>query len=255
MKKIGIIDSGIGGLTILDKLLNESLHAEFFYISDEVNVPYGEKTQEFMLKRTKLMVDKLLTKKVVCIVLACNTLTAETIDELRRIYKVKFIGIEPYINFINKTQLHDREKVALILTQATFKSARFQELKLKLDPNELIDFYPLKNLALIIERLKKIEFDKIRPLILEEINILRNKGYSHLILGCTHYPIIGEFLEEYLGVNVIDPHISIVKRVIEICKLTKSGKPNRTIHYNANAGDEWLHQKLQLTGNKSIFTF
>ena len=80
MKKIGVIDSGIGGLTILKDLMSKRLDAEFWYISDEENVPYGGKSQDFMFKQMTVMTSRLIEKGVDGILIACNTATSETID-------------------------------------------------------------------------------------------------------------------------------------------------------------------------------
>jgi glutamate racemase len=245
LKKIGILDSGIGGVTILNELLLQKLDAEFYYISDTDNVPYGGKTQEFMLSRTKLMINGLLLMGVDSIVIACNTLTAQTIELLRDIYTVPFVGIEPYINYLNNNNTLEKDNFALILTEATYNSQRFTSLRNKRDPDHKIKIYPLKKLALLIEKLSICNFDDIKEKINIEIAPLLNQGHTHLILGCTHYPIIGKYLEKKLNLKVLDPHNNVVKRIIDLTKISSTNTMNQQFYYDANLSGNW--QQLYLT--------
>ena len=244
MKKIGIIDSGIGGLTLLREFLNSAYSAEYFYISDENNVPYGGKSQSFMYERTQMMVDKLMSKEVETIVLACNTLTAETIDKLRSQYSIKFIGIEPYVNYQNKVESIGAKKLGLILTPATYASNRFKELQKKFDPEDKITVLPLENLALSIEKLKYDSSEKVYTTLKNELRPLRKLGLSHLILGCTHYPIIKELIERELNVITVDPNKQVSQHLSNVLGLSKSSFAVQKFNYNSDLGDVWQYISL-----------
>jgi glutamate racemase len=244
--KIGVLDSGIGGLTILGDLINQNYNAKYFYISDSNNVPWGEKSQEFMYDRIRIMVTKLLHYQVQAILLACNTATAETIDKIRAEFPtITFIGIEPYLNYINHFKQQSQNKYALILTQATFKSARFQKLRETLDPAHHVDIYPLANLAMLIESLKTESFTAIKNKVSQEISILKNKGYTHLILGCTHYPIIRDYLEKELNLITINPSLRIVDHLKQVLKLDFITNAEKEFLYNENCGDIWLLKTIE----------
>lgn len=238
MKKIGIIDSGVGGLSLLKLLINQKYSSTYYYLSDEKNVPYGGRAQSFMLERVRLMVAKLLSEKVDAIVLACNTLTAETIDILRSENKIPLFGIEPYINYLNKNDSKN-SKCALILTEATFKSKRFQTLVSEKDKNHLIDIYPLKNLALLVESLKIENTKKIRESILEELLPLKDKGYTHLILGCTHYPIIWKTIESFLNLKTIDPSSNVISHMEKKLSLEHDLGISNKFYYNPDLSDHF----------------
>ncbi len=236
-KKIGIIDSGIGGLSLLDGFSDAKLNLEYFYCSDNKNVPYGLKSQQFMVERVTKMVESLLEKNVSAILLACNTLTAQTIDFLRSQYSVPFIGIEPYINFSN---LHGQEnsKISLILTEATFLSDRFQKLKNLKDPNGEVDIFTLKKLALIIE-LCHGSYTNHKKELEDEFYQLIDKSYTHCILGCTHYPFIKKFIGSFLKVEVVDPTQYVVKEVKRVLDLKKYSLTNDFFEYSSNCGNKW----------------
>lgn len=243
MRKIGIIDSGIGGLTILKKLVNQGLEAEFYYISDEPNVPYGEKSQGFMLNQMKSMSEKLIRKDVDGVLVACNTATAETIDQLRESFEVPFIGIEPYINYINKIK-EDNQKVCLILTNATYNSTRFKELARRLDSKSKISIYPLKDLAIIIESLKYKKFNDVKKQVNQELKFLKDNTYTHIILGCTHYPIINSYIEREYNITTIDPSDFVVNQLIKKLEVAKDHKIKTSFFYNYNNTDHWKIKDL-----------
>ena len=239
MKKLGIIDSGIGGLTLLKQLIKSNFDAEFWYISDENNVPYGEKSQVFMLSQMREMTKKLITQDVEGILIACNTATSETIDDLRSEFSLNFVGIEPYLNYINKEDVNPEKNIALILTQATFRSERFKKLKSEKDPNGIIDIYPQKNLAILIESLKSENFNSIKDEVLEELKFLKNKRYDHVILGCTHYPIISNFIETTYNTSTVDPAQNVANRFAQVLGLSEGKNKNNYFRYNPNNSNTW----------------
>lgn len=243
-EKIGIIDSGIGGLTLLKELISRSLNASYFYISDSQNVPYGGKSQAFILERINSMGEKLLSRGVGSIVLACNTATAETIDDLRKRLLCPIIGVEPYMNYLHHGSKLENKKIALILTEATYHSRRFQYLREKIDPSGEIDIYPLKRLALVIERIKGEELSSLKKEIDSELDPIKGGGYSHLILGCTHYPIIKDYLESFLKLTCIDPHRFVVDRIQSISGLRRNDAAGSFFLYNEDNTSKWVRKCL-----------
>lgn len=243
--KLGVVDSGIGGLTVVKDLLQNNLNIEVFYISDANNVPYGNKEDHFIFERLSLMTDKLIREGAEAIVIACNTATAKTIKDLREKYSLPFIGVEPYINYINHDEKQDEHKYALILTEATSKSERFKKLRMRLDPEGIVDIYPLKKLAFLIEGLKHLDFSEIEEEIIKEISEINKKGYTHLILGCTHYPIIKKFLEDKLKVKTVDPTPKITQFIKEKFNLQEvKSKSPLTFNYNYDASNLWKIKNL-----------
>jgi glutamate racemase len=241
MKKIGILDSGIGGFSILKDLIDSNLDAEYFYISDNDNVPYGEKTQDFIINRLRLMVKSLIGKSVDAIIIACNTATVETINQLRAEFDIKFVGIEPYINYLNHSE---SKRLALILTNSTFKSKRFSYLKQTHDPEGKVEIYPLKSLALIIERLLTNTFESIRADVDSELDKIDFTKYDNLILGCTHYPLIKNYIETKYNIKTIDPNKSVIKHLCKELSL-KEGPHNDIFAIDLNIQDRWIQSNIK----------
>lgn len=242
MKKIGIIDSGIGGLSLLHQMIEQSLNADYFYISDTHNVPYGEKPQSFMLKQMIEMSHKLLSKNVDAIFIACNTATVSTIDELRKSFEIPYIGIEPYINYLNHEP--SSGKMAIILTPATARSDRFQKLVSQYDPSAKVDIHTPPNLALLIESLQFKNFKDIKNEIDKELKPLKTKGYEKLILGCTHYPILKNYIENELSLKTIDPAIKVIEQIKRILEITNSNKINQEFWANFDNSTSWHKYKI-----------
>ncbi len=236
-KKLGIIDSGIGGLSLLNGLLSKGMNVEYHYCSDNDNVPYGEKSQDFMLIRVTKMVEALSYRNVDAILLACNTLTAETIDQLRKTYKTPFIGIEPYINFPNHVE-NKNINCCLILTEATKNSERFKTLQKTKDPQGKVKVVALKNLALLIEAIR-VNHNYDISAIHSEIELLKDKNFTHCILGCTHYPFIKDYLEQTLKLKVVDPTQNVINEVSRVLNLDYGIITDQLFYYSDNCGDHW----------------
>ena len=94
---IGVLDSGLGGLSVLKALREELPNEQFLYCADCAHTPWGDKPESFIVERTRAIVHFLLEKRAKAIVLACNTATAAAADILRRELSVPIIGIEPAV--------------------------------------------------------------------------------------------------------------------------------------------------------------
>ena len=128
MKKIGVYDSGIGGVSVLKELIKDIPNASYFYLSDSKNNPYGDKTKEEVKEIVFNNIEFLINNNCNPIVIACNTATAVAIDDLRNKYKsITFIGIEPAIKMVHDENINN-DKVLLIATKLTTETDRIKEL-------------------------------------------------------------------------------------------------------------------------------
>lgn len=184
-----------------------------YYISDEAFFPYGSKTEKQIIDRSFYLTDLLLKEGIEHIVVACNTATAVAIDLLREKYpQVNFIGVEPYINIINK-EGDKAHQIAVLVTPSTATSERFLKLKKRLDPKDLVDVVPLKNLAFLAEEIfYQGELPALIKKVEEELSSIKGL-YHHVILGCTHYLHIEKMISKFLNAICISPATAIAKRV------------------------------------------
>lgn len=192
-KMIGVFDSGIGGLTILDELIKINPNYNYIYYGDSKNNPYGEKSEEELMNITSNIVEYLKSKGCKLIVIACNTATTRCMKKLRVKYNdLIFVGTVPAIKVA-----YDKEyKNTLVMaTPATIESERTEELirDYKRD-NQNIYLVPCYGLANAIENKREKDIDNILREIYEEY---KDNNIDSIVLGCTHYPYIKKEINSY----------------------------------------------------------
>lgn len=247
--KIGLFDSGIGGFSILIQLLSLLPDAEFFYYSDDKNAPYGPKTDDFITNRSMEITEILIKKGVDLIVVACNTATAASIDSLRAKYpNLPFVGVEPYLNAYYKMP-EGKKNMAVLTTVSTGKSERFKRLKEKLDPDGNIAHYSLPNMARLIEDFyfNRIDQTNFFAEVKNELAPIKEKNHTHVILGCTHYPLISKMIETETGAIAVSPDHYVALRVAEVLKLKiteKINNENKVFSFCSSSNNNQWVEKL-----------
>lgn len=193
MKKIGVFDSGIGGLTVLEELKKVLPNEEYLFYADSKNCPYGEKSDTELFNITSNIVDYLISRDCKIIVIACNTATTRCIKYLRDKYKdMTFIGTEPAIKLACD---RNYKNILVMATPATIASERTNIL---VDQNkkdyENVYLVPCCGLADAIESNNIIKQEEIISSIYEEY---KEKEINAIVLGCTHYPHIKDLISKY----------------------------------------------------------
>ena len=189
---IGILDSGIGGVSVLGEIIKLIPCGKFIYYSDSINNPYGDKSEEEIYSIVKNIVNYLLKRKCVTIVLACNTASAICVKRLREEYpNTLFIAIEPAYKMVH--DYNPQDKTLVMATKGTLNSEKFLALYRKYDNGKTI-LLPCRGLADIIERGDMAKVD----IYLEE-NLKDYKDVNNVVLGCTHYPLIKDRIKRVLG--------------------------------------------------------
>ncbi|MEX0940385.1 MAG: glutamate racemase [Candidatus Babeliales bacterium] len=195
INKIGFLDSGLGGLTILKKFL-EYTPSNYLYLADIKNIPYGQKTPEQLKKIALANVDFLLLQGVEAIIIACHTLTAHTIDYLRARYpELPIIGvIKPVIQSLCDISA---KKIGIIATTATIQSNIYYDLLQSLNQFESIFQQACPDLVPLIEAYPMNQ-SAIKNKLIEYLQSLKKENIDCLILGCTHYSLIKYYISELL---------------------------------------------------------
>ena len=249
---IGIFDSGIGGISILEKLKQLLPNENFIYLADNQNCPYGSKSKKEIISLSKKNCEKLIELNCKIIIIACNTSTTNSIKKLREIIAIPIIGIEPGL----KPAIHytKTKNIGILATEKTLGSKLFFET---LNQNRIDDIhiheqigYELVNLieegSHSKQNLQKILEKYLAPMI--------NKKIDCLLLGCTHYNHIKDIIEEIIPVDIkiVDTITPVNKRVLNILKsnniLNKStNKRTIKIFYNGKKlSDNYLDQEYDL---------
>ena len=208
--KIGMFDSGIGGLTVLKELRKLLPNENYIYYADSKNNPYGEKSDEELMGIVTGIVDFLIEKEVKIIVIACNTATTRCINRLRKMYPdMIFVGTEPAI----KVACDKNYKNTLVMaTPGTIKSERTPELvKLNKRNDQKITLLPCKGLADAIESGNKDRINKVLHKLLDKYTY---ENIDSIVLGCTHYPHVKKNIKEiFPKVKLIDGNKGVSKQV------------------------------------------
>ena len=193
MKRIGVFDSGIGGLTVLEELKNVLPNEDYLFYADSKNCPYGEKSDTELYDITSNIVDYLISNECKIIVIACNTATTRCIKYLREKYKdVTFIGTEPAIKVACD---RDYKNILVMATPATIASERTSILVNENKKDyENIYLVPCEGLADAIETDNFKKQEDIVSSIYEEY---KDKEIDAIVLGCTHYPHIKDLISKY----------------------------------------------------------
>ena len=208
-RKIGIFDSGLGGLSILKELLKVLQNEDYLFYEDSINNPYGEKNDEELFSITCDIVDYLLKENCKIIVIACNTATTSCMKKLREKYKdVIFVGTVPAIKMAYDENM---KNTLLLATDYTIKSERVKELLHDYTgKNQKIYVESGKNLASLIELGDNAQIRKL----LENILTPYKDKIDSIILGCTHYPLAKSIIEEILpNVKILDGSYGVSKEV------------------------------------------
>lgn len=210
---IGVLDSGLGGVTVLRELVKTVKNAKFLYYCDSVNNPYGDKSSDEVYDIVKTIVDFLLSKGCVAIVLACNTASAICVKRLREEYPdTLFIAIEPAYKMVY--DYNPEGKTLVMATEGTIKSEKFLTLFNKYNNHKTI-LLPCKGLAELIEKGNE---EKINQYL--ESNLSRYKDIDNVVLGCTHYPLIKDNIRKVLGdVNFFDGSLGVSKELVRQLEL------------------------------------
>jgi len=225
---IGIFDSGVGGISVMSHIQSLLPNESLAYVADSLFAPYGLKSKDMILKRSKTAIDYLIKKKSVkLVVVACNTATAAAIQELRQIYQIPIIGMEPAIKPATKATIC--KKVGILATNGTLDSAKFSAL-LETYSGE-INFYtqPCPGLVELIEQ-GRIDDSSIKNLIQKYLNPLIERKVDTIVLGCTHYVFIRNVIENIMGpeVKIIDTGLAVAKHVRnELEKFSLQNKSKR----------------------------
>ena len=249
---IGIFDSGIGGISILEKLKELLPNENFIYLADNRNCPYGNKSKKEIISLSNKNCEKLIELNCKIIIIACNTSTTNSIKKLREIIAIPIIGIEPGL----KPAIHytKTKNIGILATEKTLGSKLFFET---LNQNRIDDIhiheqigYELVNLieegSHSKQNLYKILEKYLVPMI--------NKKIDCLLLGCTHYNHIKDIIEEIIpeDIKIVDTIAPVNKRVLNILKsnniLNKStNKRTIKIFYNGKKlSNNYLNQEYDL---------
>jgi len=209
---IGVFDSGVGGLSILDEALDQLPEHDYIYLADSTNAPYGEKSSAWIAARSLALCQYLYQEGCDAIVVACNTATAEAIKDIRLKLNIPIIGVEPGIKPA-AMQTHNGI-VGVLATEATLNSAKFNALLATLPAHCQFIKQAGAGLVPLIEA-GKADGEDTLELLAKHLEPIQDAGADTLVLGCTHYPFLRKAIRKLLGdsITLIDTSEAVVRQL------------------------------------------
>ena len=200
-RPIGIFDSGIGGLTVAGQIQKILPEEDIVYFGDTARVPYGTKSKETVTKFSVENVEFLMEKDVKLVVVACNTASSLSLDFLKRCFRVPIIGvIEPGAKGAVSTTRNNR--VGVIGTNATVSSGAYEKAIKKINSRISVSAQGCPLFVPLVEE-GWLNRDVTRQVASTYLAALKAKKIDTLIMGCTHYPLLREVIQEVMGRNVL----------------------------------------------------
>ena len=211
---IGVFDSGMGGLTVLDEIHQLMPGEDLIFIGDSKHNPYGTKSKEEVTERSIAICDWLVEKGVKSIVIACNTATSACVPLLRKRYDIDIIGMEPALKPACEKGEHQR--IAVWATQLTLQEKKFARLMARYQDEHTITKVPCPKLVEIVEEDRLDQMDQIHTILQDYI---RQSGpVDSIVLGCTHFVYYKDSLVKELSdrVSLIDGNEGTARHLKDI---------------------------------------
>lgn len=201
--RVGVFDSGVGGLSVLQALRAHLPEAELLYVADSGHAPYGERGEAYVTDRSVAITDFLLTQAAQMVVIACNTATAVASSTLRHQHPgLPIVGVEPGVKPAVKASPTGR--IGVMATTGTLHSDKFQRLVQAHQGEASIHLQACPGLAHAIEH-GRLDSPEVRSLVRQFTAPLQKARVDTVVLGCTHYPFVAALIQQALG-----PHVQLI---------------------------------------------
>lgn len=202
---IGLFDSGFGGLTVLNEIVNILPQENIVYLGDTAHLPYGNKSPETILQLALNNAEFLLQKQIKLLVIACNTACSHALQSLQKKLSIPVFGvINPGLELLVSST--KSKNVAILGTSSTIQSGIYQTQIRQYDPQITVHPIPCPLFVPLIEE-GYGDHDVTKVIAREYLGHLKEHKIDAALLACTHYPLIRETLKEVLGneVALIEP--------------------------------------------------
>ena len=214
---IGVIDSGVGGLSVLRNLQKALPHEDFIYLGDTANTPYGTRTRENIISLVNNMTNWLEKKHIKQLVVACNTITVLGTDVIKGKHTFHVIGMSKGAELALAATKNKR--IGVFATDFTVSTGAHKKAILTIDSDAQVFAQGCTKFVPLIEK-EKFNTPELDEAINEYANILKAKNVDTVLLSCTHYPFVKAEVQKAFGpgVTVLDPAEATVIKAIENLK-------------------------------------
>ena len=253
----GIFDSGVGGLSVLRELLKLLPGESYLYFSDNAHSPYGDKTGDFVLQRSRAIVSDLIAQGCKIIVVACNTATSAAISQLRQEFDVPFVGMEPAIKpAVLKTR---SGVVGVLATAGTLKGEKYHTTRDRYAEGVTIVEHVGRGFVELVEQ-GRLSGPEVEKVVAESVAPLVEAGADALVMGCTHYPFLSDVIQKVASslfptteFSIIDPASAVARRFLSLRQKQEDYNPqweqksgDYQVQFQASGSDENLRRLYEL---------
>lgn len=199
-KAVALIDSGVGGLTVAKEVMNQMPNEKLIYFGDLVHMPYGPRSKKELKNFICQITDFLMSQDIKMLIVACNSASAAGLGEIRAKFEIPVIGvIEPGARAaVSKTE---NGKVGVIGTTGTIDSKAYEKTIKKIDPSVEVYSKACPLFVLLVEN-DLISSNEALVVAREYLNPLKDVGVDTIILGCTHYPLMSDVIQQVVGPDI-----------------------------------------------------
>lgn len=213
---IGVFDSGVGGLGILEEIRRLLPTADILYVADHAAAPYGPRHLTEVRERSEKVAAWLLAQGSTIVTIACNTASAAALESLRRLYPgVMFVGMEPALK--PAAELTAAGRVGVVATSATFQGELFATVLDRFASGVTVHTAACPAWVELVEA-GVTSGPAARAEVERCLSPLREAGIDVLVLACTHYPRLRSVISEVLGedITIIDPAPAVARQTARL---------------------------------------
>lgn len=197
---IGIFDSGVGGLTVMQQLMHTLPHERLIYFGDTARVPYGSKSSQTIIRYSIENTICLIEKNIKLLVVACNTATSVALPKLRQLFNLPIVGVIE-AGAEAAVAVTRNQRIAVLGTKGTIQSGAYQTAIHKLAPEAMILPIACPLFVPLVEE-QWLHHPATKLIIQEYLRPIHEQQIDTVLLGCTHYPILGSLIQEEAGKEV-----------------------------------------------------
>jgi glutamate racemase len=241
---IGVIDSGVGGLTVAKEIMRQLPNEKIIYLGDTARCPYGPRPLKEVKRFTWELTSFLLEKNIKMLVIACNTATAAVLDDIRNELRIPVLGVI-YPGARSAIKRTKNYRVGIIGTEGTIKSGAYERALKALNSRLYVTGQACPKFVPLVES-GEYDGEIAERIVVEALKPLQNQNLDTLILGCTHYPLLEPLIQKVMGetVNVISSGDETAREISAI------------LQYNGilETDEDLAEHEFYTTGSKYIFS-
>ncbi len=257
---IGLLDSGVGGFTLLRELARVLPEEDFLYVADTAHFPLGDKPEQEVRESGLRLVDVLVQKGCKLIVIACNTLSGLLLDEdtdgKTQVHhlRVPIVGVINYGCLSAALYVTHNFNIGLMATQRTISQGMYEKALQRFDPSLKLESVSCSRLIPLLEQ-GRLGSPETRRVVEQCVAPLTAAGVDTIILGCTHLPLVRDIIQDVAGVwgALIDPAmrtVDLVRQLLPEKKLLheETGRPGQVTFFSTGDPQAFRQSLVLLDG-------